>query len=221
MQHTSGDRDVFSALAAALRCVPHDLVAIDGRPGVGKTTLARHLSQHLGTQFVETDRFLRPDPTRPANRYGDLRRAIEAQRRKSQPLIVEGIAILDTLDWLDVRPGLVILVRDTAGPSVDFLPDYFREYEERFRPATTADIIVEVSSADGSGDVPGTTKVLRIPGLRPAAGLREPEGALGPPALGLQPTEEATESASLEPAPEALLVPPARSPLDSVPRYGA
>lgn len=149
--------DASSSLAAVLRRLPRAIVAIDGREGVGKTMLARHLARRLGTRHLETDRFLRFDPTRPLYRYGDLGQAIAARRERSQPFIVEGIAILDLLDRLNLEPGFVILVRDAAGRRHDFLSSYFRRYEERFQPAWRADIILSFSAARPSagGHDPG------------------------------------------------------------------
>jgi len=142
--------DASFAIAAVLRRLPGAIVAIDGCEGVGKTMLARHLALRLGAHHIETDRFLRFDPTRPVYRYGDLGQAIAARRARTQPLIVEGIAILDLLDRLDLEPGFVILVCNAAGPRHDFLPDYFREYEERFQPARRADLILTFSAVSPS-----------------------------------------------------------------------
>jgi hypothetical protein len=51
---------VVDALAPLLREFPGGIVTIDGRDGVGKTTLGRYLAWHFNVTLIETDLFLIP-----------------------------------------------------------------------------------------------------------------------------------------------------------------
>jgi len=52
---------VMTALMPILYDLPGKLIAIDGRLGVGKTTLGRYLAWRFNISLVETDLFLIPN----------------------------------------------------------------------------------------------------------------------------------------------------------------
>ena len=63
--------DVIRALTPVLHDLPGRLIAIDGRSGVGKTTLGRYLAWRFNISLVESDLFLIP------NRGGNADLAID------------------------------------------------------------------------------------------------------------------------------------------------
>src|SRR4051812_8493386 len=54
-------KDVIAALTPVLNDLPGKLIAIDGRSGVGKTTLGRYLAWQFNISLVESDLFLIPN----------------------------------------------------------------------------------------------------------------------------------------------------------------
>ena len=54
-------KDVITALTSVLYDLPGKLIAIDGQPGVGKTTLGRYLAWQFNISLVESDLFLIPN----------------------------------------------------------------------------------------------------------------------------------------------------------------
>ena len=51
---------IVEALTPIMQGLPGMIVTIDGRDGVGKTTLGRYLAWHFNVTLIETDLFLIP-----------------------------------------------------------------------------------------------------------------------------------------------------------------
>src|SRR5687767_1059437 len=97
-----GYQAAVSALIPVLHDLPGRVVAIDGRDGVGKTTLGRYLAWHFNVSLIETDLFLVPGRGRLVYRDDEIGRLIQARLRKPRPVLVEGVGILKMLQGLKV-----------------------------------------------------------------------------------------------------------------------
>jgi hypothetical protein len=102
------------------------LIAIDGSDGVGKSSLASWLAWQLGAPAIHLDLYLvrGSDPLRW--RSDDLRRVVETRLNEhANPIIVEGILILDALDKIGRKPDFLVYVEGEGGHSLSTrLADY-------------------------------------------------------------------------------------------------
>lgn len=119
------------------------LIAIDGLPGAGKSTLASSLAERLRIRTVHLDDFIDPECTGFTDdlRYEDLRSAL-VQR----PLIVEGVCMRDVLDRLSLSPTrFVYLQAPIADRHLDRTHPLVREvraYTDRRHPVQRADLVL-------------------------------------------------------------------------------
>lgn len=85
------------------------LIGIDGREGVGKTSLSSWFAWQLGMPVIHLDLFLKQSevPAPVTRRTADLDRCIKA--RGKRPFIVEGVFLLDAMEELErsVDPDLM------------------------------------------------------------------------------------------------------------------
>ncbi|HAQ83349.1 MAG TPA: hypothetical protein DEH75_23030 [Bradyrhizobium sp.] len=88
------------------------LIGIDGKAGVGKTSLASWLSWQLGMPAINLDLFIEQNktPAPIARRIADLDRCVKA--RGDRPLIVEGVLLLDALAEVRRSPDFLIFVEE-------------------------------------------------------------------------------------------------------------
>src|SRR5215216_5657937 len=85
---------VVLALAPLLHNLPPKLIAIDGRPGSGKTTLGRFLAWWFNVSLVETDLFLFEGEGRYRYHADEIKRIIDARQGRDRPAIIEGVTVL-------------------------------------------------------------------------------------------------------------------------------
>jgi uridine kinase len=137
--------DVADALASVLNNLPPKIIAINGRPGVGKTTLGRFLACRFEISLIETDLFLKGNGRLEYRHCDAISHMIEVRiNRKDRPVIVEGVAVLRLLDELERKPDFVIYIEskddeaDKDGGSA-WLKDLW-EYEANFSPRDKADL---------------------------------------------------------------------------------
>jgi uridine kinase len=92
------------------------LIGIDGKAGMGKTSLSSWLAWQLGMSAIHLDLFLIQDeaPAPIRWRVNDLDRCIKA--RGNRPLIVEGVLLLDALDEVCQSPDFLIFVDEQPAP---------------------------------------------------------------------------------------------------------
>ena len=124
---------------------PGKLIAIDGRDGVGKTSLGRFLACYFSVSLVETDLFLR---RRPRLTYckSHIQRIIDARLAKPRPVIVEGILVLKTLQSISRKPDILIYVTNTSFSGSECFAKDFSDYETTFSPQSVASIRVVMPS---------------------------------------------------------------------------
>ena len=105
-----------SALTPVLHDLPRRLIAIDGRSGVGKTTLGRYLAWRFNISLVETDLFLIPNQGRLIYLREAISYAIASRLQTPRPVIVEGVAIRRLLADLSLKPDYAIYVSSQDAP---------------------------------------------------------------------------------------------------------
>ena len=101
---------VVEALTPLVRERPGTIVTIDGRDGVGKTTLGRFLAWHFNVTLIETDLFIIPAQDHFLHLDDQINRIIERRVANRLPVIVEGISMLQLMKRLNRTPDFSIYV---------------------------------------------------------------------------------------------------------------
>jgi hypothetical protein len=134
--------DVAQQLQTVLAGLPPKVIAIDGRSGAGKTSLARFLAWYFNSSLLELDLFLAaPGLT---FREEEIRRIIEFRRHLRRPIFVEGLVVLDVLAKVNIQPDFLIHVRNSKHPAGWGLKRERDAYEALYAPETRANYVVEV-----------------------------------------------------------------------------
>ncbi len=120
------------------------IVTIDGRDGVGKTTLGRYLSWHFNVTLIETDLFLIPAQDYLIHLDDQVNRIIERRITSRRPVIVEGISILQLMKRINRVPDFAIYVTNPQHSGSRLLEQRLAAYEAAFSPSTKATIVVEI-----------------------------------------------------------------------------
>lgn len=132
-----------AALTPILTDLPPVVVAIDGAPGSGKTTLGRYLAWYFNVTLIETDLFLESGQGFKY-RIAELQHVISARLARERPVILDGA----TVGWLVRDLGQTAAFRlyvSNCGPTTGSSPHAdLRSYETTFRPRDTANLVVEV-----------------------------------------------------------------------------
>jgi hypothetical protein len=157
--------DKAEDLARFLSIGSHLTVFVEGENGVGKSFLSRLLAKALGGEHIEMDEFLEPPSDarrwcRQQIRQCELQKAIDMAAR---PTIVEGVMTRDVINVADFDRHAVVYVKrvsfsgwnyghdlrlsegqiDPSGPPPRTLGREVREYHDRVRPHTLADVFFE------------------------------------------------------------------------------
>ena len=120
------------------------IVTVDGRDGVGKTTLGRYLAWHFNVTLIETDLFLIPAQDYLIHLDDQINRIIERRITSPYPVIVEGISMLQLMKRINRVPGFSIYVTNPWRSRSKLLDQRLSAYEEAFAPFSTANIVVEI-----------------------------------------------------------------------------
>jgi hypothetical protein len=129
-------------LAPLLANLPPKVVAVDGRSGAGKTTLARFLSWYFNSSLVELDLFLAEGGL--VRREADVERIVKFRLGLHLPVIVEGLLILDVLDSIGVKPDYTLYVRNADRPNGCGFARESAEYEKKRNILASSDHVVEL-----------------------------------------------------------------------------
>lgn len=135
---------VVEALAPILRGLPGRIVTIDGRDGVGKTTLGRYLAWYFNVTLIETDLFLIPAQDYLIHLDDQVNRIIERRVTSPRPVIVEGISILQLMKRINRVADFSIYVTNHRHSGSKLLEKRLSAYEAAFAPFATANIVVEI-----------------------------------------------------------------------------
>jgi len=131
---------VVAALVPVLYNLPPKIIAIDGRPGSGKTTLGRFLAWWFNVTLIETDLFLFEGEGRYRYRIDEIAHIIDFRLRGQLPVIIEGVAVLRQLSQMDLAVDFLIYVDNASAPTLR--REYqlqFKEYEAELKPRQRAD----------------------------------------------------------------------------------
>jgi uridine kinase len=135
---------VVEALTPIMRGLPGAIVTIDGRDGVGKTTLGRYLAWRFNVTLIETDLFLIPAQDYVIYLDDQINRIIERRITSPRPVIVEGVAMLQLMRRINRVPDFSIYVTNPQQSSGKALERRLAAYEASFAPSAKASIVVEV-----------------------------------------------------------------------------
>jgi uridine kinase len=120
------------------------IITIDGRDGVGKTTLGRYLAWHFNVTLIETDLFLIPARDYLIHLDDQVNRIIERRISSRRPVIVEGISILHLMKRINRVPDFSIYATNPRHSGSKLLRDSLDAYEAEFSPTAKADIVVAI-----------------------------------------------------------------------------
>src|ERR1043165_10307225 len=101
---------VVEALRPMLHNLPGKLIGIDGRNGVGKTTLGRYLAWHFNVTLIEADLFLIPSQDYLTHLDFQINRIIERRFTLPRPVIVEGVSMLQLMKRISRVPDFAIYI---------------------------------------------------------------------------------------------------------------
>lgn len=135
---------VVDALTPVLRRLPGVIVTIDGRFGVGKTTLGRYLAWHFNVSLIETDLFLIPTRDHLIHLDDQINRIIERRITTPLPVIVEGISMLQLMKRINRVSDFSIYVTNPQRSSVERMDKRLSAYEAAFSPSTIANLVVKI-----------------------------------------------------------------------------
>ncbi|MCP1765029.1 hypothetical protein [Bradyrhizobium japonicum] len=130
---------VVEALAPVLHNLPPRIIAIDGRPYSGKTTLGRFLSWWFNISLIETDLFLFEGEGRYRYREEEVARIIDARMSTDRPVIIEGVTVLRQLAAINRAADFLIYVENASAPTLQREYEVqFKDYEAEFKPRQRA-----------------------------------------------------------------------------------
>ena len=135
---------VVDAVTPIMRGLPGVIVTIDGRDGVGKTTLGRYLAWHFNVTLIETDLFLIPTQDHLFHLDDQINRIIERRITSPLPVIVEGVSMLQLMKRINRVPAFSVYVTNTKQSSSRILERRLSAYEAAFSPAAKANLVVKV-----------------------------------------------------------------------------
>jgi uridine kinase len=136
---------VVDALTPIMRGSPSLIVTIDGRDGVGKTTLGRYLAWHFNVTLVETDLFLIPAQDHLIHLDDQINCIIERRIATLRlPVIVEGISMLQLMKRLSRVPDFSIYVTNPLHSGSRLLDRRLSAYEAAFAPFAIANIALKI-----------------------------------------------------------------------------
>ena len=145
-QQTSTYQPAVDALKPILYGLAPRIIAIDGKNGVGKSSLGRYLSWQFKSPIVEIDRYR----ILPNFDYltDEIHRLIcERTIRKTKPIFVEGIAVRWVLQAAKFRPDFCVYVKNGHESDVNVIregdiAERLEAYEREFGPESSADLVI-------------------------------------------------------------------------------
>jgi hypothetical protein len=130
------------------------IIAVDGWPGVGKTTLCRFLSWRFNVTIVEADQFLVPRRGRLVYRLKHVAELIRG--RGKVPLFIESVAVLKLLRKLKLDHNILIYVTNNAVAEIDAASSLGPEllaYDDKYRPQHVANLVLNLKAEPHIGSL--------------------------------------------------------------------
>ncbi|MDP3764609.1 MAG: hypothetical protein Q8Q95_03245 [bacterium] len=122
---------------------PH-IVGVDGETGVGKSTkIAQCIRDRFGGIIVSVDNYLEKDKGEYIDyiNYRSLCQDLSTFAKQSEPLIIEGIMLLDILEKVDINQDYLIYACRSM-----WLDDWTGEYGNYFNCGSLEEIIKQQES---------------------------------------------------------------------------
>jgi uridine kinase len=135
---------VVEALAPVMHRRPGVIVTIDGRDGVGKTTLGRYLAWRFNVTLIETDLFMIPATDHILHLDDQINRIIERRITTPLPVIVEGVSMLQLMRRINRVPDFAIYVTNPRRSSGVAMDRRLSAYEASFAPSAKANIVMAI-----------------------------------------------------------------------------
>lgn len=135
---------VVDALEPVLRERPAAIVTIDGRDGVGKTTLGRYLAWRFSATLIETDLYLIPAQDYLIHLDDQINRIIERRMTSGLPVIVEGVSMLQLMKRIGRVADFSIYVTSRRQSSSEIMKRRLFTYKAAFNPQAKANIVIDV-----------------------------------------------------------------------------
>jgi uridine kinase len=132
------------ALTPVMRGLPGVIVTIDGREGVGKTTLGRYLAWRFNVTLIETDLFLIPAQDYVIHLDDQINRIIERRVTRPRPVIVEGVSMLQLMKRINRAPDFSIYVANRNPLASGIMERRLAAYERTFNPQALANVVVTI-----------------------------------------------------------------------------
>ena len=142
------ERDEYATALEALMPVLYDLppkvISIDGRAGVGKTTLGRFLAWRFNITLIETDLFL----IRPAGKFeyqiDTIHSIVEQRISEERPVIVEGVVALRLLQEAELKSDFHIHVICEEAEGSSITEDQWSNYKNKYNPCVQANLVLDL-----------------------------------------------------------------------------
>jgi ABC-type glutathione transport system ATPase component len=136
--------DVLKKLEPILYNLPPKIVTVDGRSGVGKTTLGRFLAWRFNITLIETDLFLIRNKGSFRYRKNDINKLIKSRMQSCRPVIVEGVVVLRLLRDLGRKSDFHIHIVCDEAEGSSITDREWSSYHCEFGPSAAADLVVEL-----------------------------------------------------------------------------
>ena len=133
---------VVEALTPIMRGLPGVIITIDGRDGVGKTTMGRYLAWHFNVTLIETDLYLIPAQDYLIHLDDQINRIIERRITTPLPVIAEGVSMLQLMSRINRVPDFSIYAVHPQHSSSKLMEPRLSAYEATFAPSARASIVV-------------------------------------------------------------------------------
>lgn len=129
--------ELESKLDTILYDLPGKIIAIDGRDGVGKTSLGRYFACRYNISLIELDLFI--DQSNNTYYLEDINRIINYRLNIPRPIIIEGIKVMELLKSLEKNWDFLIYISNSSFDGSKMLFSLISKYEEKFQPIKSAD----------------------------------------------------------------------------------
>ncbi|WP_322080089.1 nucleoside/nucleotide kinase family protein [Burkholderia cenocepacia] len=120
MNHSRMEVRTFDALAAKVERVRAGIVAIDGCPLAGKSTVCVQICERLGIVGLELDDYLVPDRGEYVNalRTNEVLRALQEAHSRTSLVLLDGVCMRAILEVLDITADLLVYVQPISHSGV-------------------------------------------------------------------------------------------------------